>query len=489
MKKKFILMVLVMAMMLSMLPVSLAVGGMAYASNQFVEVDGQPIRFQMYALKDANGVLTNYVKLRDVAHILNGTKAQFSVGYDGFISIITGQAYTDVGSEMTTPYSGDRTYQNGSGSVRINGKIVNLESIVLTDDLGGGYTYFKLRDLGSALGFKVDWNEARGVIIKTNTASTPAQSSASSSYAERIYQAYRQQIEGVKNTSPVDMDRLWSLYKGLLLYRMYEVWFRVYAEDYYTGELGSSALIDELSAECKIIQDEMRGYFNSDSVDSAVSAAVSNSFGDFVDRQYPFERVEVLNGGIPDVDAMWEKLVRSKLKHKPEEEPVEDKRPLPNGISTWSGVLGKESWCKLSFSYPSAWDDLGFAVLVTNRFNWLRNASLYEMRVVLNDFGVEQPVFHIEFVVDFSPINDTSTNADILTNQLLERYPYPDPIYRGISITEDQGVKYWVSAFYKNIHPNDMKDWRRANWDEVVNPYVESVLDSVFIMDASWSLG
>ena len=36
----------------------------------------------MYALKDGLGNGTNYIKLRDMAYVLNGTKAQFSVGYD-----------------------------------------------------------------------------------------------------------------------------------------------------------------------------------------------------------------------------------------------------------------------------------------------------------------------------------------------------------------------------------------------------------------------
>ena len=108
-----------------------------------------------------------------LAHVLNGTKAQFSVGYDGSISVTTGQPYADAGGEMTTPYSGDRAYRDGSGSVKVNGQSASLESIILTDDAGGDYTYFKLRDLGSALGFKVDWTADRGVFIETGGASQP----------------------------------------------------------------------------------------------------------------------------------------------------------------------------------------------------------------------------------------------------------------------------------------------------------------------------
>ena len=59
--------------------------GTAYASTQKVLVDGRSVEFQAYALKDANGYDTNYVKLRDVAVVLNGSAARFEVGWDGEI--------------------------------------------------------------------------------------------------------------------------------------------------------------------------------------------------------------------------------------------------------------------------------------------------------------------------------------------------------------------------------------------------------------------
>ncbi len=174
--KKIMSAALALAMTLTLAPTAFAAGGTAYASTQAVEVDGKKIEFQMYALKDASGNGTNYVKLRDVAHVLNGTGAQFSVGYDNVsksIAVTTGAAYADTGTEMTTPYSGDRAYQTGSGAVLVDGAPASLDAIVLTDDAGGGYTYFKLRDLGSALGFQVDWTADRGVIIETGGSTQP----------------------------------------------------------------------------------------------------------------------------------------------------------------------------------------------------------------------------------------------------------------------------------------------------------------------------
>lgn len=139
----------------------------AYASTQSVLVDGKAVEFQAYALKDANGNDTNYIKLRDVASILNGSAVQFNVGWDGAVNIETGKAYVSNGSEMKTPFSGNRDYEIATAETRINGSPAALDAIVLKDDNGGAYTYYKLRDLGNALGFKVDWSAEKGIYIET----------------------------------------------------------------------------------------------------------------------------------------------------------------------------------------------------------------------------------------------------------------------------------------------------------------------------------
>ena len=110
----------------------------AYASTQNVLVDGKSVEFQCYALKDENGNDTNYIKLRDVAAILNGTAAQFEVGWTGAVNIETGKAYTPNGSEMSTPYSGDRAYEEATAPTNVNGAAADLSAIVLKDDAGNG---------------------------------------------------------------------------------------------------------------------------------------------------------------------------------------------------------------------------------------------------------------------------------------------------------------------------------------------------------------
>ena len=132
--------------------------GTAVARTQTVKLDGRDVEFQAYAVKDTSGNETNYVKLRDLAVALNGTKAQFNVSWDGKIGITSNTAYEAVGGEGTTPYTGDQPYRAVSDTpVRFNGSDVKLTSFSITHQ-GGGYTYYKLRDLGQLLNFNVTWN-------------------------------------------------------------------------------------------------------------------------------------------------------------------------------------------------------------------------------------------------------------------------------------------------------------------------------------------
>lgn len=145
----------------------------AYATTQEVLIDGIPVRFETYGLKDEKGNITNYIKLRDLASRLNGTNAQFSVGWTGdgdptgIIAVTSGGGYQNNGSEMSTPFSGDRPYGTGPSKLMVSGKVVDVEAILLKDDNGGGYTYFKLRDLGKALDFNVSWLDGK-VVINTD---------------------------------------------------------------------------------------------------------------------------------------------------------------------------------------------------------------------------------------------------------------------------------------------------------------------------------
>ena len=150
----------------SVTPESIPASGTAHMRRQTIEVDGQSVTFQTYALVGVNGE-TNYVRLRDIASVLSSTAARFDVAWDGSVVIVPLSTYTPNGTEMQVPFSGDRAYRSASAQTTIYGRSIPFTAITLTDDQGGGYTYYKLRDLGQVLGFNVGWSLSRGIYIES----------------------------------------------------------------------------------------------------------------------------------------------------------------------------------------------------------------------------------------------------------------------------------------------------------------------------------
>lgn len=140
----------------------------AQPTAQSLTVDGKAISgAEIYAV---NG--NNYFKLRDVAALLNGTDTQFSVDYDAAtdtIIIETGKAYTPNGSELASGTDKSSTIQKSEQSLKIDGKTINM-SAAMTAYAIGGNNYFKLRDLGTALGFTVDYDASTNTIVVTSAA-------------------------------------------------------------------------------------------------------------------------------------------------------------------------------------------------------------------------------------------------------------------------------------------------------------------------------
>ena len=128
-------------------------------TNQKLTVDGVAKNTEIYNIDGSN-----YFKLRDIAALLNGTDSEFSVDYDAeskTIYIWTGASYTSVGGELTT--GTDKSASAVPSSQRI---MVDFEPVDLTAYNIGGNNFFKLRDLGDALGFDVGYDsETRTILI------------------------------------------------------------------------------------------------------------------------------------------------------------------------------------------------------------------------------------------------------------------------------------------------------------------------------------
>ena len=125
-----------------------------------VTVDGKVVKPQGYNIND-----NNYYKLRDVAWILNGTGSEFNVTWDGAnnrILLSPIAPYVKVGGEMSDTVAAVKKLSPSTAAVAVGNKTVQLTGYNVNDN-----NYYKLRDIGDALGFAVDWDPEGVVVIRS----------------------------------------------------------------------------------------------------------------------------------------------------------------------------------------------------------------------------------------------------------------------------------------------------------------------------------
>ncbi|MDR2132404.1 MAG: copper amine oxidase N-terminal domain-containing protein [Clostridiales Family XIII bacterium] len=132
-----------------------------------VLANGESVAFDAYNIGG-----NNYFKLRDLAYTLNGTEKQFEVGWDGAanaIALTGGKPYIAVGGEMADKGVGDKTATPTTSKIFLDGNEVTLTAYNID-----GNNYFKLRDIGVAFDFGVDWDGAKNtIVIDTSKGYTP----------------------------------------------------------------------------------------------------------------------------------------------------------------------------------------------------------------------------------------------------------------------------------------------------------------------------
>ena len=118
-------------------------------SPQKLSVDGTDADCDKYNIDGSN-----YFKLRDLAYLLSKSDSRFSVAFNAesnAVTVVPGGDYVPVGGELERGKDLSKTAVASKQSVLINGEAVEGISVYNI----GGNNYFKLRDLGSALGFTV----------------------------------------------------------------------------------------------------------------------------------------------------------------------------------------------------------------------------------------------------------------------------------------------------------------------------------------------
>lgn len=113
-----------------------------------------------YTVETFNIGGNNYVKLRDIAYILDGTESQFDVTWNSnlrAVNIITNHPYSAddkqlySGNHILKPYK----YSTDNTVIYLDGEEINPTSYLISNN-----NYFKLQDLGKLIGFGILYDEA-----------------------------------------------------------------------------------------------------------------------------------------------------------------------------------------------------------------------------------------------------------------------------------------------------------------------------------------
>ena len=171
MKRSLLVFLLIMVIIFVSAPTVLAADTItAKPTSSTMLVNGEQVAFDAYNINN-----NNYFKLRDIAFILSDTEKQFEVEWDAVnnaIILTSGKPYTVVGGEMTGKGAADKTSTPTSSKIIMDGKDVSFTAYNIENN-----NYFKLRDIGEAFDFGVDWDSINNTIAvdtsKGYTSETP----------------------------------------------------------------------------------------------------------------------------------------------------------------------------------------------------------------------------------------------------------------------------------------------------------------------------
>ena len=138
-------------------------GDVAYGRSQNLLLDNDTVTLYAYSI---NG--NNYFKLRDLAYLLNGSEAQFSVGYDSVTQAVTltgGQSYEAVGGEGALQAERTLNVHSTQAALHIDGRLQHVTAYNID-----GNNYFKLRDIAQLMDFGVGYDAgSKLVLVDTST--------------------------------------------------------------------------------------------------------------------------------------------------------------------------------------------------------------------------------------------------------------------------------------------------------------------------------
>lgn len=157
--KKKISLLLAILVLVTLIPIAFAESKTVEAvkNTKKVTLDGEEVMVGAY---DVEGY--NYLKLRDVAAILNGKKCQFDVGYDKPTKLITVELAK--GYEKLEGDLAEIKDEKAKAIIRVIKILVNGEEKEVKTALINENNYMQLRDLGSLVGLGVGYDKVNKVI-------------------------------------------------------------------------------------------------------------------------------------------------------------------------------------------------------------------------------------------------------------------------------------------------------------------------------------
>lgn len=162
--KKKISLLLAILMLVTFIPTSFAERKIVDAkkNNQRIALDGEEVKVGTYLVEDYT-----YIKLRDVAAILNETSNRFNLGHSiedkSILVIDLNGSYDILDSDLQEITKEKAKASVGVTKVDIFGEIKELKTALID-----GFNYVQLRDLAKLVGFEVGY-DAKNKTILINT--------------------------------------------------------------------------------------------------------------------------------------------------------------------------------------------------------------------------------------------------------------------------------------------------------------------------------
>ena len=129
-------------------------------TRQKILFNGDPISLEVY---NVDG--DNYFKLRDIAYLLSDTRFACSVDFNTALRTVwtlKGGSYVPNGDEMRTGVDNSSSCRASQWLLMVDGMYHGCSVYNI-----GGNNFFRLRDLGNALGFGVDYDAATNSAVIT----------------------------------------------------------------------------------------------------------------------------------------------------------------------------------------------------------------------------------------------------------------------------------------------------------------------------------